>query len=796
MQPGTAGARAAHVWPVSTTVPDQAAPAQTTDDAPFPLLAEAVRLATGNPDAAPRAGQAALRRDIGQAMRDRTHVAAVAPTGSGKSFAALSAAFEAAVLRDERTVLSTDSLALMGQLQDKDVPCMLDAAARVHPHRQVQVAFVKGTGNYVDPARVIATAQTLLGGLAEPSYLRLADRLEATTGAALHGLADLGDTGDPDRFRRLVVWALRQYTTDGNGQPGDRHSCPVAHTADGWAAVSATSDTADDGKRFGVTSKAADAREAASSADIVVTNHSILAVQAAHGIPVIIGNTRIGPVDHVIVDEAHALPGHVRAQGAVKLGGYTVVQAARKAHRAAGSPSGRMKHWADAASGVADTIDHTLQGILGREKVARIGRDDNPFTDLQALVKEWADQGDSLLAEYADPHASQARQVDVAAASAKLGVLRDTVRTLGRGRSGWARWVEATPARDKTGVWVTANASPVTVGWMLHDNLWAYTGGTPDTDTGDVDPDRHPGGDVDLGEDQEPHRPMSVTAMSATLPATYPAEAGLAASVTVHPSPFTEAYAHSALYVPLLETPHDLAHVAQPGYNGRARFDTKTHQAWTGGVIVRLVDANGGNALVLSATAAAGRDYTTRLRGALPGIRVHSQWDGGQAATVVAAWRADPGSVLVGTRSMMTGVDAPGAQCSLVVIDRVPRSPSNPIDDARLEDIQTRTGWDRWTADRFVYATDAALLLAQAAGRLIRAEADRGMLVCADPRLLKTSRGGRGPLTYPEPTRKLYMGPLYPFGVKFTGLDQAAEWLGRQAAARGRARHDEKVTAP
>lgn len=129
--------------------------------------------------------------------------------------------------------------------------------------------------------------------------------------------------------------------------------------------------------------------------------------------------------------------------------------------------------------------------------------------------------------------------------------------------------------------------------------------------------------------------------------------------------------------------------------------------------------------------------------------------------------------------SLATGVDAPGSTNSLVVIDRIPRSPGNPMDDARVAEIQERTG-DRWSADRAVYATDASLLLSQAAGRLIRAEADRGMVCCLDPRLLKGS-----PLTYPAATRGKYMKPLSQFGRTTATLADAVAWLeGRQVASR------------
>ncbi|GGM49935.1 helicase C-terminal domain-containing protein [Microbacterium saperdae] len=276
-------------------------------------------------------------------------------------------------------------------------------------------------------------------------------------------------------------------------------------------------------------------------------------------------------------------------------------------------------------------------------------------------------------------------------------------------------------------------------------------------------------------EDGEPYQ-LSVTAISATLPVNYAQRAGLVAERRTYPTPFTEAYAGSSLFIPQLESQEELATLTREGYRGKRSFDSSAHPAWAAELIVDLVRANGGRALVLSAKAVDGKLYAERLRRALPDITVHSQWDGGTPSRITTEWRQDIGSVLVGTKSLMTGVDAPGETCSLVIVDRIPRSPSNPIDDARVEELEARTG-DRWAADRYVYAVDAALLLSQAAGRLIRHTSDRGMVACLDPRLLKAPAGRPGPITYPEPTRQIYMETLDHFGHKLSARGSAVEWL-------------------
>lgn len=719
---------------------------------PSELLTAAVKAATGNPESTPREGQARLSAHIEAIMPDRGACAAVAPTGSGKSLVTLSAAFSAALRFQERTVISTDSLSLMGQMENKDVPTMQDAAAAMGAGGQVEVAFVKGISNYVDPAKVIATAQTLTG-LTARDYSILADRLAA--GARLQGVDEFGDIGDEDIFRDLCVWALRQYTPTHLHDTGDRHSCPIEHTTDAWAAVSSSSSEADDGAAFGVRAKAEVAKDSAEGADIIITNHSILAVQAANALPIIVGSTRYGAIDHIIVDEAHTLPGHVRNQGASKLSGGSIIAAARRAHKAAGTPSGSMQGWMNDAEVIAESVEGALAGFLTRgDSTRRLTEADTVLDDLAQVIADWASAGQKQLSKHQGKDVSS--KIKVQAASDRLEKLGKSAKAFSRHRTSWARWVEQDTGIRRGAVkqvraWHVANVAPVNVGWLLNDNLWTYTG-----DTGDK-------------------VRVSATCISATLPTNFPQQAGMDTTRAVYPSPFADAYARSALYIPQADD-ETLPAITKEGWNGRRVFDGAKHAEWAKRRIVALVRASNGRALILAAKAADGKAYAEQLRRELPNLTVYSQWDGSTPARVVSDWRDDERSVLVGTKSLMTGVDAPGNTCSLVILDRIPRSPSNPIDDARAEDIESRTG-DKWGANREVYAVDAGLLLAQATGRLIRSVGDTGMACVLDPRLLKLPGGKRGPLTYPEPTRKIYMEALYPFGQKMTVLDQATVWL-------------------
>lgn len=735
----------------TTTEPDLSTVPIGDDSA---LLTQAVRLTTGLMDAMPRPGQDALHRNIVNAMERKGHTADQAPTGSGKSFAALAAGALAAIRRGERTVISTDSLALMAQLQDKDVPIVIDAAKALYPDVSVAAAFMKGVANYIDPAKVMDTARALTG-LASLSFGELADKLDSGCRLLNLDIAHGVEEHELEPLRQLVSWACRQFFNDDADEPGDRHACPIEHSPAMWSTVSANASESDDGARYGVASKVTIARERASQADIVITNHSILAVQAAKSVPIIVGSARLGEFHHIIVDEAHSLPGHVRSQGAAKLSGGVIKRAASKAARAAGNSSSSLS-WKDAADFLADDLDSTLREFAsgGKDGLRRVRENDQPLGDIEKLLRDWIADGKAILARK-----NGAEQSDVNAARDALDTLKQTVEAMGRHRTGWARWVEKDQSSDpaKFKEWWSAHVSPIDVGFLLRDNLWGY--------------------DIEIDDEGTTERvELSVSGISATMPSNYPFQAGLRTDLAVHPSPFTAAYERSALFIPSVASGPAFEKITVPGWNNKRKFDVRGHAEWATIQIVALVRANGGRALILAATAREGKAYTEALRRHLREVKVHSQWDGGSATRIVSEWRDDVGSVLVGTKTFMTGVDAPGETCSLVIVDRVPRAPGNPLDDARVEQINERIS-NQSEAIRGVYAVDAALLLQQAVGRLIRTSSDTGVVAILDPRMLRATPQAPAPLAYPEPVRRTYMDAVRAFGRKMTTLDQALKFI-------------------
>jgi ATP-dependent DNA helicase DinG len=103
-------------------------------------------------------------------------------------------------------------------------------------------------------------------------------------------------------------------------------------------------------------------------------------------------------------------------------------------------------------------------------------------------------------------------------------------------------------------------------------------------------------------------------------------------------------------------------------------------------------------------------------------------------------FRAYGNAILVGSQSFWEGVDVRGDALSLVVIDKLPFAPpDDPVLSARL-DALTKKGLSPFAVHQL---PQAVITLKQGAGRLIRAETDRGVLMICDTRLVDKPYGRR-----------------------------------------------------
>jgi ATP-dependent DNA helicase DinG len=170
-------------------------------------------------------------------------------------------------------------------------------------------------------------------------------------------------------------------------------------------------------------------------------------------------------------------------------------------------------------------------------------------------------------------------------------------------------------------------------------------------------------------------------------------------------------------------------HLAQPGREG-SREDMLTELA-------ELIEAAGGRTLGLFSSMRGAQAAAEALRERLDHpILLQGEETLGE---LIRTFAAEPRTCLFGTLSLWQGVDVPGAGCQLVVMDRIPfPRPDDPLMSARQRAVEERGG----NGFMAVAATHAALLMAQGAGRLIRATGDRGVVAVLDPRLAKARYGG------------------------------------------------------
>jgi ATP-dependent DNA helicase DinG len=110
----------------------------------------------------------------------------------------------------------------------------------------------------------------------------------------------------------------------------------------------------------------------------------------------------------------------------------------------------------------------------------------------------------------------------------------------------------------------------------------------------------------------------------------------------------------------------------------------------------------------------------------------------GPRSALLEEFRSTPHAVLFATSSFWQGVDVPGDQLSLVIIDKLPFAvPSDPVVQARISAIKDDGG----DAFNSYQVPQAAIALKQGFGRLIRSRTDRGVLALLDNRITKTRYG-------------------------------------------------------
>ncbi|HWG99143.1 MAG TPA: ATP-dependent DNA helicase, partial [Pilimelia sp.] len=239
---------------------------------------------------------------VARAMATGEHLLVQAGTGTGKSLAYLTPA----LLADGPVVVSTATLALQAQLVEHDLPRLAEAAEPLLGRRPTY-AVLKGRHHYLCLARLESSEEQ------EP-----ADALfESSGGGGTTWLGEAGRLGA--QIRRLREWAMETDT-------GDRDELDPGVEAHAWRLVSMPARECVGAQRcgYGAECFAEASRARAREADIVVTNHSLLAVD------MLAGRHIVPPHTLLVVDEAHELADRVSAAAQAELVPELVDRLARR----------------------------------------------------------------------------------------------------------------------------------------------------------------------------------------------------------------------------------------------------------------------------------------------------------------------------------------------------------------------------------------------------------------------------------------------------------------------------------
>lgn len=622
-----------------------------------------------------RDGQHEMVRRVVEAIETGDHLLIQAGTGTGKSLAYLIPLIVNALTSDKPAVVATATLALQAQIVGRDVPRLLAALEPVLP-RHIEVALVKGRSNYV-------CKQKLGGGFptedtGEGALFSLG---EDTSVAHLPGAG----SGPTSQLGKEVV-RLRDWAQD--TETGDRDELVPGVTDRAWRQVSVTSMECLGAQKCPLATECFSelARARGAEADIVVTNHAMLAISAFEGIAV------LPDYDVVVVDEAHELQDRVTGAVSGQLSVQMVQAAASSTRKHTGVP-------VDALQGGAAALDLALAGTPE-------GLMPNGLNDVQSqAVEQVRDAARAALSD-SKPDGNAAVDGGRSIARSRLNLVFDLCeRLLAASDEGEVVWASR-PGTFAPGKGyqkaddsepAVINIAPLSVAMKLREGLFA-------------------------------DRTVVLTSATLAIGESFQATAGGLGLLGPSAPKWTGADVGSPFDYPKQGMLYVAAHLQKPG------FGTSPEQL---DELAALITAAGGGTLALFSSRRAAEDAAAKLRKTLK-VKILCQGDSSMSG-LIKEFADEPDTCLFGTMSLWQGVDVQGASCRLVVIDRIPfPRPDDPLVTARARAV-AQSGGDGFIA---ISATHAAVRLAQGVGRLIRSSSDRGVVAVLDSRLANASYGG------------------------------------------------------
>ena len=616
-------------------------------------------------EGSPREGQIEMAEAVANALADRHHLLVQAGTGTGKSLAYL----VPALVHGKKVLVATATLALQRQLVERDLPRVKDALEK-ELKRTISFAVYKGVGNYLCLQKMNAD-----DGTADSEVLVDISSLEKDA-------------------RRLREWTAKP------GISGDRDDAPevdrrvwLANSTSGRECVGA------DECRFGRECFAVNAKARAQTADIVVTNHTLLAIEIVDSHPI------LPERDAVILDEAHEFMDRTTQAVTEELTSGRVARAANMVRRH--MPGKLADAFIKAAEGFADAMDKYGQEYRMRNDEERKL---NELPDaLAAPVRKIKESAEAVIAKInADSDIVDSDSLaDRARVKGAVNEIKTTAQKMMRMGESQVLWYEST--------FSTLYLAPLAVSHVLRENLFTQT-------------------------------PVIATSATLTVGKSFDPIArslGILTSASAEEDSDEDDWSIDPSNVQMLDvgSPFDFANqgmlylpkeLPEPGRDGPSKEALVE--------LGELIDAAGGRTLALFSSwrgVEMADEHLRRVLAELP-IAIITQKRGDSVGALVERFANDPTSILLGTMSLWQGVDVPGPSCTLVAIDRIPfPRPDDPVMSARAAEADAAGG----SGFMQVSLPRAALLLAQGTGRLIRSVEDRGVVAILDSRIVNKRYG-------------------------------------------------------
>ena len=610
-----------------------------------------------------REGQIEMAEAVANALTDRHHLMVQAGTGTGKSLAYLIPG----IVHGRKVLVATATLALQRQLVDRDLPAVVPALEKLLG-REVTYAIYKGVGNYV-------CLQKMNSEDVDPD------------GELVMDVSSLEKDA-----KRLIAWAKTP------GVSGDRDDAPEVDRRV-WAAnsVSGRECVGADVCAFGSQCFAANAKGKAQTADVVVTNHTLLAIEIMDLHPI------LPERDCIILDEAHEFMDRATQAVTDELTSGRVLRAAAMARK---FMPGKL---ADAFHKAANDFHESMvdYGESVRSELGSQGRLEQIPQSLESPIRKVRESAQAIVQSLTadDEIIDTDAMAERARVKGAVNEVSTTAATLLKLGDGLVLWYEPT--------FSTLHLAPLSVSDVLRENMLKQTPVIATSATLTV------GNSFNslaksigfiVGED------LNAELSEGEL------DPGNVQMLDVG-SPFDFAN-QGVLYMP--------KHLPEPGRDGPS-IEVLTE-------LGELIDAAGGRTLALFSSwrgVEAADAHLRKVLAELP-IKIITQKRGDAVGPLVARFAKDETSVLLGTMSLWQGVDVPGNSCILVAIDRIPfPRPDEPVMSARASQADAAGG----SGFMQVSMPRAALLLAQGTGRLIRSVDDRGVVAILDSRIV-TKRYG------------------------------------------------------